>query len=203
MRWDRFFEDLEDQLASEWEAERALLDTEAARLRLSRVTLRERLVALCADASGATVPSFEFGDGAILAGRPTAVGADWVGLEASGTRTGAALVPLAAIVAVGMPEADVVRSARPLVSAVRPSLAERMTLGFVLRDLARRRIPLTVHVTGGRTFTGTIDRAGADHLDLALHEAGSPRRANEISGFRLVPLAAIAWVRMDAAAPLV
>ena len=43
MRWDRFFDDLEGQLASEWEAERAALDTEAERLRLSRVALRERL----------------------------------------------------------------------------------------------------------------------------------------------------------------
>ena len=34
VRWDRFFEDLEDQLDSEWEAERAALDTEAERLRL-------------------------------------------------------------------------------------------------------------------------------------------------------------------------
>ncbi len=203
MRWDRFFEDLEDQLASEWEAERAALDTEAERLRLSRVTLRERLVALSTDSAEGAAPSFEFADGASIAGRATAVGADWLGLEASGTRSGAALVPLGAIVAVGMPEADVVRSARPLASTVRPSLAERMTLGFVLRDLARRRIPVTVHLCGGRSLTGTVDRAGADHLDLALHEPGSPRRASEITGFRLVPLGAIAWVRMDAAAPLV
>ena len=203
MRWDRFFEDLEDQLASEWEAERAALDTEAERLRLSRVTLRERLQALRADTTGGGVPAFEFADGATVAGRPTAVGADWVGLEASGSRSGAALVPLAAIVAIGMPESDVVRSARPATATIRPGLAERMTLGFVLRDLARRRIPVTVHLIGGRTLTGTIDRAGADHLDLALHEPGSPRRAGEITGFRVIPLAALAWVRMDAVAPLV
>ena len=52
MRWDRFFEDLEDQLDSEWEAERAALDTEAERLRLSRVALRERLVALARGSRG-------------------------------------------------------------------------------------------------------------------------------------------------------
>lgn len=159
-------------------------------------------MALTADEHRATVPSFEFSDGTSLTGRPTAVGADWVGLEASGTRSGAALVPLSAIVAVGMAEADVVRSARPLVNAVRPSLAERMTLGFVLRDLARRRTSVGVHLCGGRTFTGTIDRAGVDHLDLALHEPGAQRRASEISGVRLVPLAAIAWVRMDGVATL-
>lgn len=203
MRWDRFFEDLEDQLASEWEAERAALDTEAERLRLSRVTIRERLLAVTLDARETGVASFEFADGSTIAGRPTAIGADWAGLEASGTRSGAALIPLAALTAVGMPEVEVVRSARPVSGTSRPSLAERMTLGFVLRDLARRRLPVTAHLVGGRALTGTIDRAGADHLDIALHEAGSPRRANEITGFRLVPLAALAWVRLDAAAPLV
>ena len=46
MRWERFFEDLQGQFDAEWEAERAVLDTEAERLRLSRVTLRERLLVL-------------------------------------------------------------------------------------------------------------------------------------------------------------
>ena len=39
MRWDRFFDDLEGQLASEWEAERAVLDSESERLRVARMTL--------------------------------------------------------------------------------------------------------------------------------------------------------------------
>lgn len=52
MRWERFFEDLEHQLDSEFEAERAALDTEAERLRLSRLRLRERL-ALLAQQGGA------------------------------------------------------------------------------------------------------------------------------------------------------
>ena len=47
MRWDRFFEDLEDQLDSEWEAERAALDTEAEK------TLYERLKALTERGGGA------------------------------------------------------------------------------------------------------------------------------------------------------
>nr|MDQ2699570.1 hypothetical protein [Actinomycetota bacterium] len=62
MRWDRFFEDLEDQLSSEWEAERAALDTEAERLRLSRVTLRDRLVALAGDDDH----TVDVGDDAVL-----------------------------------------------------------------------------------------------------------------------------------------
>jgi hypothetical protein len=71
MRWDRFFEDLEDQLDSEWEAERAVLDTEAERLRLARVTLRERLAAL-GDGRGTAVVSAEVADGSVFTGRVSA-----------------------------------------------------------------------------------------------------------------------------------
>lgn len=193
MRWDRFFEDLEDQLSSEWEAERAALDTEAERLRLSRVTLRDRLVAL-ADGDDHTV---DVGDDAVLSGRIAVVGADWVALRAEGPD--ALIVPLAAIRLIAAAHSDLLRSARPPTADPRAALSDRMTLGFVLRDAARRRAPVEVRLRGGRTLSGTIDRAGADHLDLALHPAGTPRRASEVTGHRMVPFAAIACVRLDSA----
>ena len=198
MRWDRFFDDLEGQLASEWEAERAALDTEAERLRLSRVALRERLAVLEDREATPALPSFEIVDGTVLAAEVTGVGADWVALQ--GARAVALLLPFTAITAIGMPHADVLRSARP---AARSSLADRMTFGFVVRDMVRRRVAVTVHLTHGRMLTGTIDRAGADHLDLALHEPGSPRRATEVTGYRIVPFSAVAWIRLDSGAPLV
>ncbi|MET0829240.1 MAG: hypothetical protein ABWY26_06960 [Microbacterium sp.] len=198
MRWDRFFDDLEGQLASEWEAERAALDTEAERLRLSRVVLRERLTGLVDRERGAAPPSFEAADGTVLSAEVTGVGADWVALE--GGIAGALVLPFTAIVAIGMPHADVLRSARP--AAARSALADRMTLGFVVRDLVRRRIAVTVHLTHGRMLAGTIDRAGADHLDIALHEPGTPRRASEVTGHRIVPFSAVAWIRLDAGATL-
>jgi hypothetical protein len=193
VRWDRFFDDLEGQLASEWEAERVALDTEAERLRLSRVALRERLTMLETRDRDAALPSFEVVDGTVLSGEVTGVGADWVALE--GGRTGALVLPFASIAAIGMPHADVLRSARP--AAGRSLLADRMTLGFVVRDLVRRRVGVTIHLTHGRMLAGTIDRAGADHLDLALHEPGSPRRASEVTGHRIVPFGAVAWIRLD------
>lgn len=196
MRWDRFFEDLEDQLSSEWEAERAALDTEAERLRLSRVTLRERLVAL----AGTGDQTLDVGDDAVLRGRIAVVGADWVALQAEASSTGALIVPLAAIRLVGATHADLLRSARPPAPAVPAALSDRMTLGFVLRDAARRRVPVELRLVGGRTLSGTIDRAGADHLDLALHPAGTARRASEVSGHRMIPFAALACVRLDSAA---
>jgi hypothetical protein len=75
-----------------------------------------------------------------------------------------------------------------------------VTFGFVLRDIARRRLPVRVALTTGRTLVGTIDRVGADHLDLALHERGAPRRASEVTGHRVVAFAAIQRVRLDDAA---
>lgn len=198
MRWDRFFDDLEDQLASEWEAERVALDTEAERLRLSRVALRDRVTGLVGRDRTTSSPSFEFIDGTVLSAEVSAVGADWVALEPAETRASAVVAPLGAITGIGMPHPDLLRTARPV--PPRSALADRMTLGFMLRDLVRRRVGVSIHLAHGRTLTGTIDRAGADHLDLALHDAGSPRRAGDVTAYRLVPFAAIAWLRLDGAA---
>jgi hypothetical protein len=192
VRWDRFFDDLEDQLASEWEAERAVLDTEAERLRLSRVTLRERLQGLTASA----VSSFEFVDATVLTGEVVAVGADWVGISLRPAR-GGVLAPLSGIVAVGVAGEDLLRSARPEAALPARGLAERMSIGFVLRDLARRRVPVALHTVEGRALTGTIDRAGADHLDLALHDAGAPRRTADVQGYRIVRFASICWIGLE------
>ncbi|WJM14969.1 hypothetical protein [Microbacterium arborescens] len=189
MRWQRFFEDLEHQLDSEWEAERAALDTEAERLRLSRLTLRERVAELVDTEVAIDVVAAD-----AVRGRVTGAGADWLGIEsAAGLR--AAVVPLAAVASVAAAESDLLRSARP--SGRRPALAERMTLGFVLRDLARRRVGVRIAVAGNTTWTGTIDRAGADHLDLALHGAGEHRRTSAITGHRMIAYPALQTVHLD------
>ncbi|MBD7957186.1 hypothetical protein H9651_06020 [Microbacterium sp. Sa4CUA7] len=197
MRWDRLFEDLEDQLASEWEAERAALDTEAERLRLAGLSLRERLRAL---AGTDAAVSLDCVDGTGARGTVSAVGADWFALAVATRRGGALLVPFAGAAAIGMSHEAMLRTARPEPAVAR--LADRMTLGFVLRDLSRRRIPVTLALTAGRELSGTIDRAGADHLDLALHERDQPRRADAVSGHRIVPIAVLVWVRLESAATL-
>ncbi len=197
VRWERFFEDLEDQLDSEWEAERAALDTEAERLRLSRVPLRERLVALGRDPRPLSAHLI---DGGVVSGRVAQVGADWFALASDGPEGAIAVVPLPAVVGLGTAADAVLTSVREAEPG--PALAQRMGFGFVLRDLVRRRVPAVVQVVGGRTLAGTIDRAGADHLDLALHEPGSPRRAENVTGYRIVPFAAIAAVRLASASAL-
>ena len=52
---------------------------------------------------------------------------------------------------------------------------------------------------GTRAVAGTIDRAGADHLDLALHDIDEPRRSATVRGYRLIPFTALSWVRWQGA----
>lgn len=192
MRWDRFFEDIEDQLESEWEAERAALESEAERLRVSRMTLHERLSALVPAAGAEPVrAAFELADASVLTAPLTGVGADWALASPWSSRSGAALIPFSAIHAVGMPHAELLRTARGSTSS---AVSQRATFGFAVRDVVRRRTGVTVHTLGGRELSGTIDRAGADHLDLALHDRGVARRSAAVHGYRLVPFASIAWI---------
>jgi hypothetical protein len=196
MRWDRFFEDIEDQMASEWEAERAALETEAERLRLSRMTLRERLAAVpVADADPLPIV-LELTDGSVITAPVAGLGADWLLASPWGSRSGAALVPLHAVTGVGMPHPDLLRTARSGGSAG-SAISQRATFGFAVRDLVRRRLGVAVHLAGGRVLTGTVDRAGTDHLDLALHERGALRRAADVTGYRLVPFSAVVWIGVD------
>lgn len=190
MRWERFFEDLEHQLDSEWEAERAVLDSEAERLRMSRLTLRDRLAVLAEDSDEVAIDLA--GSAATLRGRLTGVGADWCSLELGADGHGA-LVPLGAIAAVGAARPALIRSTRPTGAA---DITDRMTLGFVLRDAARRRGAVRVHTVAGGAHTGTIDRAGRDHLDLALHDVNVPRRDAAVAGLRVIPFSIVTWVQL-------
>ncbi len=45
-------------------------------------------------------------------------------------------------------------------------------------------------------------RAGADHLDVALHEPGAPRRAENVTGYRIVPFTGVLAVRLASASDL-
>ncbi len=189
MHWEHLFEDLEGQLVSEWEADRAALDAESERLRIARTALADRLRALAGRGRQLRVG---LASGETLTGTLRETGADWLALEGAGRLT---IVPLAAVRTIGADLGVLVESLGG--DAAGPGARARMTLGFVLRDLARRRMPVHLGVCGAGTLHGTVDRAGADHLDLALHEAGQPRRADEVRGFRIIPQDAVSWVSMD------
>jgi hypothetical protein len=74
------------------------------------------------------------------------------------------------------------------------ALSRRLGLSFVLRDLCRRRCPVEV-TTASRALHGTIDRVGRDHLDLAEHDPGEPRRPGAVRAVRILPFAGIRMLR--------
>lgn len=196
MQWDRLFEDLEGQLASEWEAERAALDAESERLRIARLGLHARLRTLCAVGAEVTV---DLASGRRVPILLHALGADWIAAtsrSASGAQTtpSTLLIPLHAITAVTLDHGMVLASLEEAAPSDR-SLRERMTLGFVLRDLARRRVAVHVSTVAAEEVHGTIDRAAADHLDIAVHDAGDARRAAAVHGFRIIPFSCLVAVR--------
>ena len=191
MRWDLLFDDLESQIDQEQRDEERALAVEEERLRLGRLTLRDRLSAIArshSDDADATV-LIELHGGRQLSLRPQVFGRDWVSgrsVQAS-QREAQCVVPIAAIAALLPTRAQLAPSLESVPEAS-ARIAERIGLPFVLRDLCRRRTPVRVSTIDGEVH-GTIDRVARDHLDLALHDTDRPRRENAVHGYRIVPLA--------------
>ena len=178
MRWDALFADLEAQLGAELAAEAGAEVAERTRAEHGALLLADRVRA---HAGG--VLRLGLRDGSSLEGRCTDVGSQWVSLEDGPAQL---LVPWDAVTTVaGLGRA----AAQPAGVAVR-----RLSLRHALRALSRGRTPVVLGLEGGR-LVGTVDRVGADHLDLAEHPAGEARRACEVRGVRTVRTAALLWVR--------
>jgi hypothetical protein len=188
VRWDELFADIESQLEQELDAERLDLAAEEERLRLGRLTLRDRLEAM---AHAHDTVALMLADGESVEARIDSTGRDWIAGESRvGGGVRALVVPTSAVIAV-LPTGDQLeRGLRAPGSAPVSDLAARLGLAFVLRDLCRRRIVVDLRTVVG-THHGTIDRVGRDHLDLAEHELGEPRRQRVVRRVRVVPFAAI------------
>ncbi|RXZ45706.1 hypothetical protein [Agromyces binzhouensis] len=189
MRWDRLFDDLESQLDRDRLEEARSLAIESERARIGRLGLRERIAAMAGADEGAI--RFELVDATSMQLRPTAFGRDWIGGVPAGRPDAQCVVPVAAIAAVSASRRQVEESLAP--QAAPGGLIERIGLAFALRDLGRRRAGVEVRTRDGSVH-GTIDRVAADHLDVALHEPGVPRREREVRGYRLVPFERITAV---------
>jgi len=186
VRWDELFADIESQLEQELDTEARLFAAEEERLRLARLGLRDRMIAL---ARGAHPLALVLLDGETVTLRLETVGRDWVAGETElGTVSRAVVVPLQAVAAV-LPRRDQLGLQLPGPDAV-PDLGARLGIGFVLRDLCRRRVGVELRTRAG-VVNGTIDRVGRDHLDLAEHDAGEARRDRVVRRIRLVPFDAI------------
>jgi hypothetical protein len=182
VRWDSLFDDLEAQLATAEAAELAGEVAERSRLEAGRVRLTDRLAA----AVGAPVAVALPGVG-VLRGVLLDAGVDWLLVDEGAGRE--ALVPLAAVLGVtGV-------GARTAAPDSQGEVAKRLDLRWALRGLARSRAGVVLGLRDGSHAAGTLDRVGADHVDLAEHEAGEARRAAAVRAVRLVPLGALALVR--------
>ncbi|WP_101395621.1 hypothetical protein [Phycicoccus duodecadis] len=173
MRWEGLFADLEGQLAAE---ERRELDSEVAER-----TRRERalvdLTARLGAGLGSSLSLLLTGS-RTLDGELRDLGDGWL-LVVDGPRE--LLVPHAAVAAV------VGLAAR----AEEPRTARRFGMGYALRALARDRATVALDLGEGPALVGTVDVVGADHLVLAEHPEGEPRRRENVRRVLTVPFAAL------------
>jgi hypothetical protein len=198
MRWDNLFDDLEGQLEQELSAEDLDLRAEEERLRLGRLSIRDRLLAIHESQEGVYSLHVTLANGDVVAVRPLSFGRDWMSGELldDSTRKSQFILPIPAIAGMALGRVQVAQSLAPRASEGSPaSLSSRLTLSFVLRDLCRRRAAIELR-TPLATFHGTIDRVGRDHLDLAVHELGQPRRDAAVLQSRLLPLSQVLLVRI-------
>jgi hypothetical protein len=179
MRWERLFADLEARLEAE---ERAAAEGEVAdlvRAERARLVFRDRLQAHLGES---LTWSLVTGDPP-LTSRLQDVGADWV-LVASASRE--LLIPIAAVQSV----AGLSRFTAPEAGAV----ARRLRIGVILRGLSRDRALVKVQLQGDQRVTGTIDRVGVDHFDVAVHPDDEPRRDRVVREVRCVLLPAVVGI---------
>lgn len=200
MRWDNLFDDLEGQLEQELTLEEVDLRAEEERLRLGRMSLRDRIRSLHATEGPHVAYAVDvlLVDGSRMPLRPITIGRDWFSadlVDAAPTRT-QCVVPLTAIAGFSLTRAQIGQSlSEPSTPDSGPGLSARLTLSFVLRDLCRRRAGVEVRLVDG-TVSGTIDRVGRDHLDVAVHERGSARRESVVTEYRVIPFDRVVMVRL-------
>lgn len=187
MRWESLFDDLAGQLEHELESERVDLHHEEERLRVGRLPLRERLVALRSSSDPMALRiRCRLRSGDTIALRVLTVGRDWVAGDLDDSlRREQGIIPFSAIDALLVTPTHAIESLAPAVE--RSELAARLGMGFLLRDLCRRRATITVRTASAET-SGTIDRVGRDHFDLAEHDRDVARRANDVHQIRIVPI---------------
>jgi hypothetical protein len=182
MRWQRLFADLEGQFEEHETAADRAESASRARAEVGAISLADRL----RGSVGRPVSLRCRGAGQV-AGRLVEVGADWLLLEDEQARS--TLVALAAVRAVsGLGRQTAVSEDRGVVRA-------RLDLRRALRALARDRAAVQVVLDDGLSLSGTVDRVGADHVELAEHPVDQPRRAEAVQGVRAVVIAAVALVR--------
>jgi hypothetical protein len=184
VRWEGLFADLEAQAEELEIAQRAAEIDERARAESGRIRLLDRL----RPAVGLPVRLRCLGDA--VAGVVRRVGPDWVLVDEGSDRE--TVVATAALLSVsGLTQLSAVPDTESTVES-------RLGLRHVLRGIARDRSAVRITDRSGSTVDGTIDRLGADFMEVAEHAAGEARRWTDVRDVAVVPLAALAVVRRSA-----
>ena len=180
-RWDALFTDLEGEFAA---ADAADLRSEVAdRTRREYAALRlvDRLRPALDHQIRLVLPAE-----VVVAGRLCDLGSDWVLVAEA---TGSALVPLAHVRSVaGLSSASAAPGSEGRVAAA-------LDLRHALRRLARDRAEVVITTVDRIVMSGTLDRIGADFVEIAEHEPGEPRRKGSVRQALTVPIAGIGVIR--------
>ena len=182
MRWQQLFADLQAQFEEEETAAERGESASRARAEIGAVALAQRLRGAEGD-----MLSLRCGAAGQVNGALREVGADWLLVEDEQGRS--SLVATSAVRAVSglgrrtavAEEVGVVRS--------------RLDLRRALRGLARDRSAVQVVLDDGSRLSGTLDRVGADYVELAEHPLDVPRRAEAVQRVSALVIGAIAVVR--------
>lgn len=180
MRWDALFADLESQFEAMQDGDLYGEVADRIRAEVGKITVLDRL-------RGAvdTVIRVELASADPVRGMLTRVGKDCVLIETE--RYEEWLIPAAALIAV--------HRLGPWAEPATGAVEGKLGLAHLLRGIARDRSPVTVFCSGSGPVTGTIDRVGADFIELAEHALDAPRRRTEVYNMRLVPTQALQAVR--------
>jgi len=181
MRWQQLFADLQAQFEAEETALERVESASRARAEVGAVELADRL-------RGALDLRLTLGCGraGTVTGVLAEVGPDWL-LVDDGARQ--CLVASSAVRWVS----GLGRRTAPAEAA--GPVRGRLDLRRALRGLARDRSAVQVVLDDGGVLSGTLDRVGADYVELAEHPADLPRRAEVVQGVRAVVIRRIAVVR--------
>lgn len=178
MRWDRLFDDLEAQLVAQEILERDSEVADRTRRERALVALQERLLAHVGHRIVLVC-----GAGEVVEGALQEVGSDWALVEAP---PGVVLAHLPAF-----------RSVTGLGARAQSAtaVARAFGVGMALRAICRDRAAVTLVDVTGACVTGTVDAVGRDFVELAEHPLDVPRRSENVSGVRVIPLTAVAVLR--------
>jgi hypothetical protein len=182
VRWELLFADLEAQATAIETAERSGEVDERARIELGRLRLVERLRPAVGLEVRVSCPA-----AVTVAGALRRTGAQWLLIDERGGRQ--ALVVLTAVMSVTG------TGRRSAASGSMDRIESRLGLTHALRGIAHDRSTVRIDLIDGSSLDGTIDRVGADYLELALHGPGEARRRSEVRELAVVALTALAVVR--------